>query len=182
MKTQNTYHTQTGTFIGAIAKNISGIPDETMQAWIENPKALQKFLKGLSNPPVVVLPEFTPFVALLPNRGNSRQYNAYELRQQGNLKEIFSSILKNYAPLCLLTVNKNQDSEKLAKTFVRTFSYLFPSNKTTVFPVRILGVPQNISIRFAQVVDGSPTQTTLLTSNFYFQVSDNFRFLAVKPV
>lgn len=42
-----TYDRQSGKFIARIAENLPEMPDDIMQGWIDDPKALQNFLKGL---------------------------------------------------------------------------------------------------------------------------------------
>jgi len=48
------FHNQTAQLIATIAQNLPGMSSNIMQGWIENPKALQKFLLGLNGP----VPEF----------------------------------------------------------------------------------------------------------------------------
>ncbi len=45
---------QTAKLIARIAENLPDLPGEVMQYWIQNPKDLQGFLKGLENPWSVV--------------------------------------------------------------------------------------------------------------------------------
>ena len=43
-------HTQTAKLVARIAENLPNITDDVMQAWIEDPKGLQRFLAGLCPP------------------------------------------------------------------------------------------------------------------------------------
>ena len=47
MKTQKTYDSQTAKFIATVCQNMPELSGDIMQGWIENPKGLKKFLKGL---------------------------------------------------------------------------------------------------------------------------------------
>lgn len=44
---QKTYNRQTAKFLARVAENMPEISGDVMQEWIENPKALQRFLEGL---------------------------------------------------------------------------------------------------------------------------------------
>lgn len=48
--TQNTYHPQTARFIASVVTCIPSLSGDVMQGWIDNPRALKKFLSGF-NPP-----------------------------------------------------------------------------------------------------------------------------------
>ncbi len=48
--TAKTYDRQTGKFLAKVAENMPEMSDQIMQGWIENPKALQRFLEGLCPP------------------------------------------------------------------------------------------------------------------------------------
>ncbi len=50
MKEQNTYDQQTAKFISVVCQSIPELSGDVMQGWIENPKGLKKFLKGLCLP------------------------------------------------------------------------------------------------------------------------------------
>ncbi len=50
MKKQNTYDLQTAKFIATVCQNVPELSGDVMQGWIENPKSLKKFLKGLCPP------------------------------------------------------------------------------------------------------------------------------------
>ncbi|MBI4692031.1 MAG: hypothetical protein HY773_01110 [Candidatus Terrybacteria bacterium] len=50
MKKQNTYDQQTAKFIATVCQNMPELPGDVMQGWIQNPKGLKKFLKGLCPP------------------------------------------------------------------------------------------------------------------------------------
>ncbi len=45
-----TYDRQSGKFLARIAENLPELSGDVMQSWIDDPKALQKFLLGLSQP------------------------------------------------------------------------------------------------------------------------------------
>lgn len=49
---QNTYHSQTAKLIATVCQAMPEMSGEVMQEWIENPKALRHFLKGLCPPKV----------------------------------------------------------------------------------------------------------------------------------
>ena len=44
----NTYHPQTAKFLAMVAQNMPPLSADVMQGWIQNPKALRKFLDGLT--------------------------------------------------------------------------------------------------------------------------------------
>src|SRR3989344_4056544 len=53
---QKTYSRQTAKFLAVVVENMPCISSDVMQGWIENPKALQRFLAGLCPPQSVSSP------------------------------------------------------------------------------------------------------------------------------
>lgn len=55
------FRSQTAQFVAVVTQNLPDMSSDIMQGWIENPKALQKFLQGLCPLSDVSSPEFPEF-------------------------------------------------------------------------------------------------------------------------